>query len=215
MVLLGVYVPRGLNCYKGRFFEDRFKGIPVIDDESVLACAVYVDLNWIRACMAETLELSDCTSCQRRVAALNAETHPTGLNEEAEHRRRLLAASFLAPVDLRESSGQMGPQVSVCGVHCSDKGLLPMSRQEYLELLDWSARQTASGKRGRTPNDLPPIVRRLGLAPTVWLQLVANFYDLFTIMAGLPGHVDQERGRQSGRSFHVPKQTRKLFAQAA
>ena len=218
MRLLNQRVAQRANCEdqaKGRFFEDRFKGIPVIDEESVLACAVYVDLNWIRACMAETLEQSDYTSCQRRIAALKTDTHPTELNEGAKHRRKLLADSFLAPVDLCESSGRSGPRPSVCGARCSDKGFLPMSSQEYLELLDWSARQAASGKRGRTPTERPPILRRLGLSTTVWLQLVANFDDLFTTMAGLPEHVDQERGRETGRRFHVPKQTRKLFAQAA
>ena len=68
-----------------------------------------------KARMAETLELSDYTSGQRRIAALKTETHTTELNEGAEHRRKLLADSFLAPVDLCESSGQSGPRPSVCG----------------------------------------------------------------------------------------------------
>ncbi|QDV83892.1 hypothetical protein [Stieleria magnilauensis] len=208
----------------GRFFEDRFKGIPVIDDESVLACAVYVDLNWIRACMAETLELSNHTSAQRRIEAITAETQapasdpasaPTSASEPADRRGRPLADSFLAPVDLNEATELPGPQPSQCDARCSDKGFLPISAAEYLELLDWSARQSAVGKPGRTPDTLPPILIRLGLSPTVWLELVANFDDLFTTMAGLPEHIDQRRGKQTGRCFHVQKRTRELFAQAA
>ena len=199
----------------GRFFEDRFKGIPVIDEKSVLACAVYVDLNWIRSCMAETLELSDYTSVQRRIQALETETRASETSQAAQDRRQRLADSFLAPVELCEATSQPGLQPGKLGARCSDKGFLPMSRQAYLELLDWSARQVASGKRGCTPDELPPILNRLGLATTVWLELVAHFDDLFTTMAGLPEHIDQQRGRQTGRRFHVHKRTRELFALAA
>ena len=198
------------DAAKGRFFEERFKGIPVIDEESVLACAVYVELNWIRACMAETLELSDYTSAQRRITALKSETQ---LDENVKRRRQQLADSFLAPVDLGRSGEQA--LASVSGFRCSDKGFLTMSDAEYLELLDWSARQVARGKRGRTPDELPPILSRLGLSPTVWLELVANFDELFKTMAGTPEHIDQQRGRETGRRFHVPMRTRELFAQAA
>lgn len=200
---------------KGHFFEERFKGIPVIDEESVLACAVYVDLNWIRACLADTLELSDYTSAQRRVESLEAEAQERVLSEEAQRLRKQLADSFLAPVDLCEADAEPGPQPSENGARCSDKGFLPMSSAEYLELLDWSARQMASGKPGRTPDDLPPILQRMGLSPTVWLEVVANFDALFITMAGLPEHIDQERGKQTGRRFHVPQRTRALFAHSA
>ncbi|QEG02139.1 hypothetical protein Mal15_62220 [Stieleria maiorica] len=211
----------------GRFFEDRFKGIPVIDDESVLACAVYVDLNWIRACMAETLELSDYTSAQRRIASLETEPKEPEIDRDLqseasaesdageEASRQRLSDSFLAPVNLCEATAQPGPQPSGKHARCSDKGFLPISNAEYLELLDWSARQVVNGKSGKTPGHLPPILLRLGLSPTIWLELVADFDDLFTTMAGLPENIDQQRGKQTGRPFHVRKRTRELFAQAA
>ena len=37
---------------------------------AVVACAAYVDLNPIRAALAETLETSDYTSVQRQIASL-------------------------------------------------------------------------------------------------------------------------------------------------
>ncbi|MCA9136787.1 MAG: hypothetical protein KDB00_08510 [Planctomycetales bacterium] len=222
---------------KGRFFEDRFKGIPVIDEETVLACAVYVDLNWIRACMAETLEMSDYTSAQRRIEALNSESQPDeessdeGLTDESrsveESSEKALASketsnrhdrqpdSFLAPIDLCETKKLPGPQPSSSGTRCSDKGFLPMSVEEYLELVDWSARQLAVGKRGRTPAESPPILERLGLSVTVWLELVANFDNLFTTIVGIPESIDKMRGKTTGRRFHVRAETRELFAWAA
>jgi hypothetical protein len=53
----------------GRFWQSRFKAVRILDEETLLACAAYVDLNPIRAALAETLETSDYTSVQRRIAS--------------------------------------------------------------------------------------------------------------------------------------------------
>jgi len=58
------------NC-TGRFWEGRFKSQILLDEASVLACMVYVDLNPIRAGIAESVETSDHTSIRRRVKHSN------------------------------------------------------------------------------------------------------------------------------------------------
>jgi hypothetical protein len=192
---------------KGRFWDDRFGCVRLCDDAAILACSVYVDLNPIRACLAETLEGSDFTSAQRRIAAL---LEPTAQQQEDEATNIEQAAAaaetadaFLAPVPLDEAQSPVGPVASKTGARCSDRGFLPMTVEQYLELLDWTARQLVSGKRGATPTSAPPILERLGIAERDWLELTTNFGRLFHTLAGRKGVMAQQR-LQRARRFRAP-----------
>ena len=55
----------------GKFWQSRFRAVRLLDEAALLACAAYVDLNPIRAAMAETLEQSDYTSVQRRIQSFS------------------------------------------------------------------------------------------------------------------------------------------------
>ena len=58
----------------------------------------------------------------------------------------------------------------------SDKGFLPMTLDEYLQLLDTVGRAIRQDKRAAIPAELPPILERLGLKPRQWLtSIVDNF----------------------------------------
>ena len=226
---------------QGKFWQSRFKAVRLLDEEALLACAAYVDLNPIRAAMAETLEQSQYTSAQRRIEALKAAVGSAAL--AAEQLTAQSTAQTPAPAgsagaglpsaglpsadaltagsraDAWLSPVELGPQPGALaaggrGARCSDKGFLPMSSAEYLELLDWTARQVAPGKRGATPESAPPIFERLDLKPEVWSELVADFGKLFSIVAGLPQRVDATRSRQSGSRYYLPRGARQLLSAA-
>jgi hypothetical protein len=58
----------------GRFWEGRFKSIKILDQQAALETGIYVDLNPIRAGMADSVETSAHTSIEERVRAITFNT---------------------------------------------------------------------------------------------------------------------------------------------
>jgi hypothetical protein len=160
----------------GRGLEDSGRA-----DSRRFACAAYVDLNPIRAALAGTLEQSDYTSVQRRIAALKSNASGAEESQASEQVNRV--DDFLSPVSIDERTDPLGTTPSRNKKRCSDKGFLAMAEAEYLEILDWQARNTVAGKRGSTPANAPAIFERLGI-------------DAVADGDGLWSHV-QERGGES------------------
>ena len=90
------------NC-KGRFWEGRFKSQALLDEQALLACMVYVDLNPVCAGICETPEASDFTSIQQRLQAYQvkaadnrtpAETKTDKIDNKEENSANILLNAF-------------------------------------------------------------------------------------------------------------------------
>jgi REP element-mobilizing transposase RayT len=133
---------------KGRFWEGRFKSQALLDEKALLACMAYVDLNPVRAGMADTPEASDYTSVQQRTNKLR---HLE--NTSADPRPELLPLVDQEHID--------SPwQDTLCHVRLMD----------YLELVDWTGRVLREDKRHAIAQSRPPILDRLGINESDWLK---------------------------------------------
>ena len=165
----------------GRFWEERFKCVGLLDDLAVLACSTYVDLNPIRAGLCKTPEQSEYTSVFDRI------------KQRQEQRPESLAAdNWLSPISTKERRTPTSRRAS-------QTAWLDMALDEYLELLDWTGRQSREDKPGSIPENIAPILDRLKIQSRGWLLFTRQFGELFTRWAGSPEKLE-ERARQKGRT---------------
>lgn len=198
----------------GRFWEGRFKCQALLDEAAVLACTVYVDLNPIRAGLADTPETSQHTSAYERIAARQAAQLPGRAAESqvgAEPRD-----AWLCPVpesgaeDTQQSGGRC--ELQQAARPCvARRGFLPLGLDEYLRLLDWTGRQVRQGKRGAIPADLQPILARLGVRAGCWLGVVTQWGRWFHRAAGRAARLAERAQRAGRRWFHGATASRLAF----
>ncbi len=146
----------------GHFWESRFKSDPLLTETALLSCMVYVDLNPIRACMAETPETSDHTSIQERIAPRFNLTEAIQQQLDQEGLSRFeVPIKPLAPFE-GDTTDQHQPGIPFCLI-------------DYIELVEYTGRIIRSDKRGAIPNHLPPILQRLNLQQKEWLKNTTAF----------------------------------------
>jgi len=136
------------NC-TGRFWEGRFKSQALLDDAALVACLAYVDLNPLRAKMANTPETSQYTSVKLRVESAKQGKQPS---------------SLLAFVGNPRSDMPKG---------------LPFALQDYLQLVDLTGRCIREDKPGYIEENTSLLLHRLNICPENWLKLTTQFRKVF------------------------------------
>jgi REP element-mobilizing transposase RayT len=165
----------------GRFWEGRFKTQALLDEAAVLTCMSYVDLNPIRAAMAETPEAADFTSIQQRILRLRKTGH------KSDNRNKQPQQPPLMPLVKQGKD----PHENAIG----------FSLRDYLELVDWAGRAIREDKHGSIPSDAPPILQRLGLDTQRYLEHLLGHAE--TEKPAMLGNIDRIREAASslGRCF--------------
>lgn len=195
---------------KGRFWEGRYKCVAILDESALAACLAYIDLNPIRAEIAETPETSRFTSVYERIRSLAPDLAELAAGTPSEITTPNAAGpgpDWLSPFELSEAA----ESAPVPDGRASNKGCLPMSFTDYLVLLDWTGRQARQGKPGRIPAHLAPILKRLGIGGDGWMQLVGRFDRLFPRAAGRPASLDREREARGCKLMQGIRHSRKIF----
>ncbi len=195
------------NC-TGRFWEGRFKAQRITDEAGLLACAMYVDLNPVRAAMAESIEESFHTSAYDRIhaeqgakiesVAFALEAIPQAeAADERKHKtvdelrksrkakrksptgRRVLRDSWLAPLTMDAKTLAKEAQPNTTGLRASDKGFLNIRWRDYVELLSWTAKQRVQELIEDVPDSLKALLNQVGIEASMWRDLVWNFKKYF------------------------------------
>ena len=214
----------------GRFWEGRYRAQLLLDEPSILACAIYVDLNPIRAAIAQSLVESEFTGAKARIDDLKDSMIEYSTAQQVEPdevysagnrscKRKMYkpkrtrrwersqgrtSSGWLSPIEVSESSDPIGPDPSRCGRRASLKGFLTMSVVRYLELLDWTGRQVRTGKRGSIPETVAPILQQLGVEADDWIELAFQFGSLFKRAAGTSVALSAESNQRGLNWMQAP-----------
>tara|TARA_R110001583_G_C5638757_1_gene407705 strand:- start:424 stop:1422 length:999 start_codon:yes stop_codon:yes gene_type:complete len=166
----------------GRFWEGRFKSQALLDEDVLLTCMAYVDLNPVRAKMADNIETSEYTSAYERIHSIaykneNVSKYPFSKKE-----------LFLF----------------VGGEQQKNKQGIPFLLLDYIELVDWSARILREDKRGVINAQHPKLLSVLGLEHHAWLSLAKGFGKNFQ---GAVGSLEELAlfAEHTGRSWIASK----------
>ena len=226
----------------GRFWEGRFKALRIVDEIGLLACAMYVDLNPVRAAMAESPDQSLHTSAYDRIRGEKGETmdaaafdlvpvssedagkaiRETSVDElreklKAKKRnptgRKVRRDSWLAPLKLTPGVLSDEAEVHADGLRASDKGFLQLNLADYLSLLRWTAKQGIAGMAAKVPAKLSGLLSSLGIDSSMWRDLVWDFKKYF----GRCSCVGSSAGmaadaERTGKRWHRGQKSARLFS---
>ncbi|WP_105169789.1 transposase [Pseudoalteromonas sp. T1lg23B] len=144
----------------GHFWEGRFKSQALLDEPALMACMAYVDLNPLRAKMANTPEESEHTSIKMRC-------------EQAKMAKQSkLLARFIGSPRKHMPKG------------------LPFELKSYLELVELTGKCIRTDKRGYITKSEAPILERLNIKAQNWLKLTTQFEKVFHGAVGKPHSLD-------------------------
>lgn len=158
---------------KGHFWESRFKSQALLDEQALAAAMAYVDLNPLKAGIAQTPEASEYTSIQARVEALNTQqtTAPC-------------LYPFIGNASNTELSG------------------IPFRLVDYIELVDWTARHYRENKACLSIST-PSILQRLNINQLNWLTACTKLERRRSTAVGCIGSIETAKRKLKKKRINL------------
>ncbi len=217
----------------GRFWEGRFKSQALLDEAALYTCMSYVDLNPVRAGMADTLEGSEYTSIAQRLReqalspGARAHSVRSGRRKGATGAHRGGKPIALAPLRA-ERRGRSRPA-------------LEMRFDDYRELLEWTGRaagskpggtlrdetrdetrdenrerddESSDSKSKRESGDMPALLTRLSINPAAWLRTMTQQGLATGTSLGTERSMNEAAKRRGKRWLKGKRAAKALFGNA-
>ena len=212
----------------GRFWEGRFKSQALLDEQALLAAMAYVDLNPIRAGMAESLPQSLHTSIHARLADLQGQTFlpvlapvmapvnspklaPQTIPENVD--KNTLQLMQILPSLLSESELAELPEAPLMPFDVTSRfeQAIPFELQEYLELVDTMGRAMHPSKRGLIPATTPALLARLGMDAEAFIACADHFFRDFAGAVGTPAKLIELAAQRQQRALRGLAAAKRVF----
>jgi hypothetical protein len=159
----------------GAFWEERFHSVPLLDQAALIAAMAYVDLNPVRAKLADRPERAEYTAGRARIAA--RQRHAAA--ERIRQRQPSGAEQLLRNAGPARGAAHAEDGLWLCPLSRCIVGEEAANRRitadDYLQLLDATGRLLRAGKRGAIPPGLAPILSRLELPLEGWLATMLGW----------------------------------------
>ena len=181
----------------GHFWEGRFKSQALLDEQAVLTAMAYVDLNPIRAQMADTPEESECTSVAERIAQLNpASAQKPDAAPTSKHTQTTQTAPPPAiPIVALKGEAHLAelPLQPLMPFDATArlKAAIPFAFDDYLDLVETTGRCLRGDKRGAIAEHTPALLHRLNIVPEQFIDCATNLMKQFGSAIGAPAHLTE------------------------